>query len=138
MTGYLVDTNILSELRKGSRANPHVLRWFKTVPDEELFSSVLVLGEIRKGLERVRSSDPVQSVALERWLHRMETSFADRLLPITSQIAEVWGRISSARPVPVIDSLLAATAIVHDLTLVTRNTAEIQDLGADLLNPFSS
>ena len=136
MIGYLVDTNVLSELRRKSRANPLVVQWASKVPGENLFTSVLVLGEIRKGIEQLRSTDRPQALALDRWLYETETLFSGRILPITARIVDVWGRISSIRPLPVTDSLLAATAIVHDLVLVTRNTADVHDVGAKLLNPF--
>ena len=136
MNGYLVDTNIVSELRKESRAQTSVVQWAKRVPEEHLFTSVLVLGEIRRGIEQLRSTDQLQALALERWLHRTENAFSERVLPVTSKITDAWGRISSLRPLPVVDSLLAATAIVHDLVLVTRNTSDIHDVGAALLNPF--
>ena len=136
MNGYLLDTNILSELRKERRAHISVAEWIQGVPQEHLFTSVLVLGEIRKGIEKLRSSDQPQALALERWLRKTEDVFATRIFPITPQIADVWGQISSLRPLPVVDSLLAATAIVHDLTLVTRNTADLKGLGAKTLNPY--
>jgi toxin FitB len=136
VSGYLVDTNVLSELRRKSRAHPLVVQWASQVPEETLFTSVLVFGEIRKGIEQLRSTDRPQALVLDRWFHETENLLGKRILPVTGKIADEWGRISSIRPLPVVDALLAATAIVHDLTLVTRNTADVHDLGAKLLNPF--
>ncbi|MFN3347402.1 type II toxin-antitoxin system VapC family toxin [Pseudorhodoplanes sp.] len=133
---YLVDTNIISEVRKGDRCDPNVAAWFESVSDRELYLSVLVIGEIRKGIERARAKMPVQAKALEDWLKAVTTSFAERILPIDRAAAEEWGRIGATRPVSTVDALLAATAKVNGLTLVTRNTADVADLGAKLLNPF--
>jgi toxin FitB len=138
MKGYLLDTNVVSELCKAKRANPNVLAWFKRVPDDELFLSVLVLGEIRTGVERVRSSDPAQARALERWLKGLETAYADRLLPVTTAIADKWGRLSATNPPSVVDCLMAATALENDLSLVTRNIQDVSKTQARLLNPFES
>ena len=136
MKGYLLDTNVVSELRKAKRANQKVVDWFDTIADDELFLSVLVLGEIRTGIERIRGTDPAQARALERWLTGLEDAYADRLLPVTSSVADRWGRLSSANPPSVVDGLMAATALVHELTLVTRNTQDVARTGVALLNPF--
>jgi hypothetical protein len=136
VTGYLLDTNVLSEARKGQRADPKVLKWFESVDDDELFLSVLVLGEIRKGIEQVRSADPAKATALEQWLNHTEQTYADRILPITADIAAQWGRLSAKRPLSTVDGLLAATALVRDLTFVTRNVQHAFHTGVKLLNPF--
>jgi predicted nucleic acid-binding protein len=133
---YLVDTNVISEVRRGGRCNANVAAWYASVDDEDIYLSVLVLGEIRSGIERARQRDRLQAEALEKWLVKLQTSFADRLLMLDRSVAEEWGRMSARRPVPVVDALLAATAKVHGLTLTTRNIADVHDLGADLLNPF--
>jgi predicted nucleic acid-binding protein len=133
---YLVDTNIISEVRKGDRCDPNVAAWFASVPDRELYLSALVIGEIRKGIERARAKMPARAKALEDWLKTVTTSFAERILPIDRAAAEEWGRMSAKRPVSTVDALLAATAKVNGLTFVTRNTADVADLGAKLLNPF--
>ena len=133
---YLLDTNIISEVGKGSRCNARVATWYDSIEDAEIYLSVLVLGEIRKGLERARRSDPSRARALENWLASIETSFAERILPIDQAIADEWGRMSAKRSVSTIDALLAATAKVNGMTLVTRNTADVADLGAKFLNPF--
>jgi predicted nucleic acid-binding protein len=133
---YLVDTNVISEIRKGARGNPGVVAWYATVTDEDLCLSVLVLGEIRKGVELKRRRDPAQADLLEAWLDQIKIAFGDRALPVDATIIEAWGRMAARRSVPVVDGLLAATAKVHALTLVTRNEADVADLGARILNPF--
>ena len=134
----MLDTNVVSELRKGKRADQNVLAWHGGVPEDALFTSVLVLGEIRRGIERVRTADPIQAKALERWLLETQTIFEERVLPITSAVADRWGRINAIRPLSVIDGLMAATALENDLTLVTRNVADVTGTGAKVLNPFQA
>jgi predicted nucleic acid-binding protein len=136
VTGYLLDTNVVSEARKGQRINANVLVWLKSTDETDLFLSVLVIGEIRNGIERARATDPAKARVLEQWCIGLERQYGDRLLPVTSTIAEKWGRLSAVRPLPVVDGLLAATAIVHDLTLATRDAMAVADLGVRLLNPF--
>jgi predicted nucleic acid-binding protein len=138
MSGFLLDTNVAGEMRKVRRADPGVVGWLESVDAAELFLSVLVVGEIRKGVELVRPQDPVKARALERWLAELERSFGDRVLPVTTAIADRWGRLCALRPTSTTDGLLAATALVHDLTLVTRNLADVDHTGARLLNPFVS
>jgi toxin FitB len=136
MTGYLLDTNVVSEIRKGSRADPNLLAWFQATQEDELFLSVLVLGEIRSGVERIRPRDPGQVRALERWLLDLEATYADRILAVTPAIADRWGRLSAGDPPSVVDCLMAATALENDLTLVTRNTHDVKRTGVKLFNPF--
>lgn len=133
---YLIDTNIISEIRKGARCDASVAAWWASVQDDELFLSPLVLGEIRRGVELSRRRDVQKAAALERWLGEVTAAFADRILPIDATVAEEWGRMSAIRSVPVIDALLAATAKANGLTLVTRNENDVSDLGAEVLNPF--
>jgi len=133
---YLIDTNIISEVRKGDRCNSNVSAWYASIRDEDLFLSALVLGEIRKGIELARARDPDKAAALERWLHQVEAAFDGRVLGIDNAVSDQWGRISAIRPVPVIDGLLAATAMTNGLTLVTRNDRDVAGLGALVLNPF--
>ena len=135
---YLLDTNIISEIGKGPRCNTRVADWYDSIDGNEIYLSVLVLGEIRKGLERARRRDPSRARALENWLASIDTSFADRILQIDLAIADEWGRMSAKRSVSTIDALLAATAKVNGMTLVTRNTADVADLGAKYLNPFEA
>jgi predicted nucleic acid-binding protein len=133
---YLVDTNIFSEIRKGEQAQPLVRDWWSTVEVEDIHVSVIVLGEIRRGIERIRRRDLPQAVLLERWLLQLQTAYADRILDIDASVSDVWGRLQVPNPLPPIDSLLAATALVHDLTLVTRNIKDVQATGVRCFNPF--
>ena len=133
---WLFDTNVLSELRKAERCHPGVARWADGVTEESRFTSVLVIGEIRRGIERVRGTDAAQAKALGRWLEQVRRAFPGRLLEVTEEVAEEWGRLDAHTPRPAIDGLLAATARVHGLTLVTRNTADFRSMGIELLNPF--
>ncbi|MFO0988342.1 MAG: type II toxin-antitoxin system VapC family toxin [Alphaproteobacteria bacterium] len=133
---FLVDTNIVSEIRKGARADTNVAAWFASVPEDSLFLSVLVIGEIRRGIERKRPLDAGQASALETWLGAVLRDYADRILSVDRPVAEEWGRMGASRPLSVVDGLLAATAKVHGLVLVTRNIADVRGLGARLFNPF--
>lgn len=135
---WLIDTNIISEVRKGPRCHPAVAAWWAGVEDRDLFLSALTLGEIRKGIEGVRPRDPGRAAALEGWLAEVVDAFGPRVLGVDAAVAETWGRISALRSLPVVDALLAATALVHDLVLVTRNTADVEGLGVQVLNPFES
>lgn len=137
MSGFLLDTNILSELRKQTRCDAGVRKWFAETAAQDLFVSVLVLGEIRQGIERVRLRDRSQAQALEKWLRWISTEFADRLLPVDERVADRWGRLGLQQPVPLLDALLAATALVHDLTLVTRNVDDVARTQVKVFNPFS-
>ena len=135
---YLIDTNVISEVRKGSRACPTVAAWWNGVAEDEIWLSPLVLGEIRKGVELARCRDPRRAEALETWLAELTSCFGNRILPVDTSVAEQWGRMNAIRPVAVIDALLAATAKANDLTLVTRNVADVAGVGTDVLNPFES
>lgn len=134
---YLIDTNVISELRKGKRADPGVVSWFEGLVDEEVFLSALTLGEIRRGIESIRRRDSAAAAALESWLGRISEAHRDRIVPIDRAIAEEWGRMNAPDPLPVVDGLLAATAKVVGLTLATRNTDDIARSGVSFLNPFS-
>ena len=135
---FLIDTNILSELRKGSRCDLGVAAWFASVESHELYLSVLVLGEIRKGVERIRPRDPVRAAALDTWLHAVKSSYGDRVLTVDLAVANLWGSMYALRPLSTVDGLLAATAKVHGLTLVTRNEADVAGLGVEVINPFGA
>ncbi len=137
MVSFLLDTNILSELRKGRRCEPKVRRWAAGV-EPELATSVVALGELMRGAERVRPEDPRFAAELERWLTRLIRVMGTRILPVDQAIALEWGRITAPRTVPPIDGLLAATAKVHGLILVTRNVKDFADLGVSYLNPFDA
>ena len=136
---FLLDTNVVSELRREGHRNVGVSNWYAGVQYDNLFTSALVMGEIRKGIVRLfQSQDYRQANILEIWLETSLDFFADRILPIDAAVADAWGQMYAIRNVPVVDGLLAATAIVHGLTLVTRNVSHVQGLGAELLNPFTS
>jgi toxin FitB len=135
---YLVDTNVISELRKGDRADPKVASWFDGLADEEIFLSALTLGEIRRGIESIRRRDAGSAAALESWLGRVADQHRDRILPVDRSIAEEWGRMNVPDPLPVVDGLLAATAKVLGLTLATRNTADVERTGVSRVNPFAA
>lgn len=132
----LIDTNVLSELRKRSRAHPAVRTWFDGTDERDLFTSVLVLGEVRRGVESIRRRDAIAAEALDQWQRRLVETFGDRVLPVDARIADRWGALNVPDPVPTIDGLLAATALVHDFTLVTRNVRDVVRTGVRLLNPF--
>lgn len=133
---YLIDTNIISEIRKGTRCDANVGRWYERIPDNSLYLSVLVLGEIRRGIEKARSRDGDQARSLEKWLVAVRKGFAERILPVDYAIADMWGQMSAKRPLPVIDGLLAATAKIHGMTLVTRNASDVAGLDVRVFNPF--
>ena len=133
---YLVDTNVLSEWRKGARANAGVVSWFEEVADDEIHLSVLTVGELRRGINSIERRDAVTARVLGGWLRGIVEGFHERLVPIDQAIAEEWGRMNVAHSLPVVDSLLAATAKVHGLTLVTRNTKDVARTGIHCLNPF--
>ena len=135
---YLPDTNVISELCKGDRCDANVSVWYAGVADDEIHLSALVLGEIRRGVELIRDRGPQQTSVLESWLREITGRYAHRILPVDQRVADAWGRSYYIRNAPVIDGLLAATARVHNLTLVTRNIQHVQGLGATLLNPFES
>ena|SRR5258706_856765 len=137
MKGFLVDTNVVSEARKGARANANVTRWIQAQRDR-LYLSVLVTGEIRRGIETIRRRDGKSATALERWLRELETQFEDRVLPVDALVADRWGRLAAERPVSTIDGLLAATALVHGLTLATRNVRDVVRTGTPCVNPFDA
>ena len=132
-----MDTNVLSEARK-ARGDEGVLRWISSTPAEDLYLSVLVLGEIRRGAERLKRRDPRRSEVYEVWLETVVHDYADRILPVDAEIAEEWGRLSVPDPVPIVDGLMAATAKARGMTLVTRNIADVERTGARLLNPFEA
>ena len=135
---YLVDTNVLSELRN-KRADANVVAWMQARPRQSLYLSVLSLGEIRKSIEGV--ADPAFRQTLADWLEvELRNWFVGRLLGIDEKVADRWGRVqaAAARTLPVIDGMLAATALEHDLTLVTRNTKDFAGLGVQLINPWEA
>lgn len=132
---YLLDTNVVSEVRRRTGAQ-QVTAWLGSVSPEELFISVLVLGEIRRGIERLRGRDLAQAAVFERWIDELRRRFGDRIVAVDTAVAEEWGRINAAGPVPVEDGLMAATANVHGMVFVTRNVADVARTGVRLLNPW--
>ena len=133
---YLLDSNVVSELRKRERADTGVRQWFAGVDDTELFLSVLTIGEIRRGIESIHRRDRTRALALNRWFHALVTEYEARILLVDQKVAEEWGRMNAAATLPAVDSLLAATARVHGLTFVTRNTKDVTRTGVPCLNPF--
>jgi hypothetical protein len=135
---YLIDTNVVSEAVR-PRPNASVLRWLKEVPNTALHMSVLTLGEIRSGAEKLK--DEARRERLRLWVENELTAwFEDRLLPVDATVAERWGRLVAqvGRPVPAIDSLLAATALVHGLRLVTGNVEDFAFVDLDIVNPWEA
>jgi predicted nucleic acid-binding protein len=134
---YLLDTDVLSETRK-RRPAAGVADWIAATPPGRLHVSVLTLGEIGQGIARIRGrGDQQQASALERWLRDVEAGFEDRVLPVTLPIATAWGRQQYAQPLPVIDALIAATARVHGMTVVTRNVKDFELAGVQVFSPFT-
>ena len=134
---YLIDTNVISELRKGSRCDRNVAAWFSGVSEEEVFLSVLTIGELRRGIALIQRRDKVGAASLNRWLRTLIETSGDRILNVDRVIAEEWGRMNSPDPLPVIDSLIGATAKVHGLTVATRNSKDVARTGVTCINPFS-
>jgi toxin FitB len=132
---YLLDTNVISELRKNA-PDRHVLAWFDGVSSDDLFISVLTVGEIRLGIERLRRKDAALAIGLEQWLTGLREAYADRIVGLDEQSAQEWGRLNVPDPVPVIDGLLAASAKTRGWVLVTRNIADLRRSGVTLINPF--
>jgi predicted nucleic acid-binding protein len=132
---YLVDTNVVSEARRGSRQAD---AWLRSVRPKSVYLSALTLGEIMRGVALRRTSDPQTATRLTEWLEQLRQDHSDRILPVTDRIALEWGRIAALRPRGDIDGLIAATAIVHDLILVTRNVKDFEDITVSVINPWSS
>jgi predicted nucleic acid-binding protein len=132
---FLLDTNVLSEIRR-ERPDPNVDRWFASVDDGDIYLSVLVAGEIRQGVERLRRRDPRRAEVYELWLNELLVRYAERTAAIDAVVAAEWGRLNARRPLPVIDGLLAATAIVRGWTLVSRNVRDVAGTGVTCLDPF--
>jgi len=133
---YLIDTNVVSELRKRDRANANLLEWFETVDSHELFLSVVTVGELRRGIEVIGRRDSAAAGAIARWLRTLSEGFGDRVLPIDRPVAEEWGRLTAGPGISPVDGFLAATARVHRLTLVTRNVKDVRHVDVHVINPF--
>jgi toxin FitB len=134
---FLLDTNVISEARK-LNCNQNVRSWMTSVRGADLFLSVMVIGEIRQGIERLQRRDPARSHVYEHWLATLIRDYGDHVLAITEEIAQEWGRLNAVHPAPIIDGLLAATAKIMGFTLVTRNVADVASTGVRVLNPFES
>ena len=137
---YLVDTDVISEARKGEQGNAGVRRFFRDVErnGDALFLSAVTVGELRQGVESIRQrGDEVQALVLERWLNGVTSRFGNAILPFDQEIAEVWGRLRVPNPENPLDKQIAATALMNDLTVVTRNTSHFVPTGVQVLNPFS-
>ena len=132
---FLVDTNVISDAR---RKIPQALSWLQSVPPDEVFLSVVTLGEIARGIAQKQRTDPRAAQVFERWLARLRTTHKARILPITDVIAIEWGRLAAERPRGDADGLIAATAIVHGLTVVTRNVRDFADTGVPCINPWEA
>jgi predicted nucleic acid-binding protein len=130
---YLVDTNVLSEARRG---RPEARDWLRSVDPDQIFLSVVTLGEIMKGIRQKARSDAAAASALNRWLEQLRLEHARRILPINDEIALEWGRIAALQPRAMADALIAATAIVHRMILVTRNVADFQNPGVEIIDPW--
>ena len=133
---FLLDTNVVSEIRRGRDAN--VATWASEAADAHLHLSVLTLGEITKGIERLRGRDPDQADVFAAWLEQLRDHFADRILSVDDRVAEEWGRLNAPAERKTVDSLIAASARVHDLTVVTRNISDFEACDVAVLNPWQS
>jgi hypothetical protein len=136
MSGFLLDTNVVSELRRRKR-NQGVVEWLEATDDTLLHLSVITLGEIRRGTRKLHLHDPTQAAHLETWLDGLRKSFAARTLPIDEPVALRWGELGIHQPISVADGLIAATALHHNLTLVTRNVSDFEPNQIPVLNPFT-
>jgi predicted nucleic acid-binding protein len=134
---YLLDTNVLSETRR-KKADERVVAFLSGAAPSALYISVLTLGELRKGVALKRRTDPDAAKRLTGWVDGLEFSFADRIVGIDAATARLWGDWSAERPRPVIDTLLAATAVARDFTLVTRNIGDVVDLPVKVLDPWKA
>lgn len=136
---YLIDTNVVSEARKKDKANPGVIAFFKQAAAQQhaLYLSVVTVGELRRGVELIRHrGDAEQAALLEAWLQRVLTQYADNILAFDAEAAQVWGRLRVPRAENELSKQIAATALVNDLTVVTRNTTDFAGMGVRMLNPF--
>jgi predicted nucleic acid-binding protein len=133
----LVDTNVVSELKRGRNAAPAVTAWFAAVPAEQIFTSVVVLGEVRRGIELLARRDKAQAEMLERWYASMRQQLGTRVLPVDEPVMMMWSRISVPDPLPAYDGLIAATALVNSMTVATRNTADFRRVGVTVVDPWS-
>lgn len=134
-SGFLLDTNVISETRQ-KRPEPRVIAFLASLRHDLVWLSVLTLGELRKGAISKLRTDKKKGHELARWVESVEASYSQRLLSVDAAVASVWAKLEAARPRPVVDTLIAATALVHELTLVTRDVREVHDTGASIVNPW--
>jgi len=134
---YLLDTNIVSEFRK-SKPNKQVIDFVTSNDPRRVFISVMTIGELRRGAEKPRLTDPAYSKVLHEWVDEIESTYEKQILPIDMLTARIWGELSSTRSRPIVDTLLAATSIANRLTFVTRNTIDVRDIPLKVLNPWDS
>lgn len=135
---YLVDTNVISEARKGKKANRGTQEFWHAVDPDAIYLSVQTIGEIRRGVENIKNrGDTTQAKALEQWLNKLVTEYADRILVFDEDCAQVWGKLMSPSNQHPIDKQIAAIGLIHGLTVVTRNTDDFLGTGVRLMNPFS-
>lgn len=137
---YLVDTDVVSELRKRAKADHQVVKFFRDTSTRNipLYLSAITIGELRRGVELIRyRRDLRQASMLDRWLDELVAQYSEHILPVDIEIAQVWGRLRVPHPENPLDKQIAATALVYDLVLVTRNTRHFSQTGAKLLNPFA-
>lgn len=132
---YLLDTNVISETRKRV-PDANVMSWFRETDEKKMHVSVLTLGEMQKGIARRRAADPHLAANLEHWLRGIEELFADRVIAIDAAVAKTWGEFQADGPLPVIDTLLAATAKVHKMSMITRNVKDVAATGIPIINPW--
>lgn len=136
---YLIDTNVISEKRKGSKANPGVIAFWRQILVNEDFLSAQVIGELRRGVENLKHrGDLRQAKLLESWLESILEEYAERILSFNAECAQIWGRLMSPANQNPVDKQIAAIALLYDLTLVTRNTEDFAATGVRILNPFKS
>lgn len=132
----LVDTNVVSELKRGRNATPRVAAWFAAMAPQSVYTSVIVLGEIRRGIMLVARRDRAQADALDQWYASMRQRLGDRVLAVDEPAMAIWARISVPDPLPAYDGLIAATALAHDLTVATRNTKDYRRAGVPVFDPW--
>jgi toxin FitB len=137
---FLADTDVISEARKGDKANAGVREFFGNASRNNiaLFLSVITIGELRQGVENIRHrGDSAQAARLERWLDRLTVDYADSILPFDQDMAQIWGKLRAPHPENPLDKQIAATALIHDLTVVTRNIDHYEPTGVKIQNPFA-
>jgi len=134
---YLIDTNVISELRKGSKSNLGVQRFFESIQSESIYISVLTLGEIRRGCENIRQrGDTLQASQLENWLKEITREYKNKILSFDDECAQVWGKLMSPHKSNPIDKQIAAIAMINQLAVVTRNVDDFRETGVQMINPF--